>query len=158
MTERQSGQESAPTEPVGRFRQADDRKQSAAETLVEETVPSIFAAERFSADATFEVLSHPGRRYVLTYLLQSTGTVPLSTVVDYAASQRDGSVDARFREDIVLEMTHTILPKLDEAGFVNYDRERQEIERTELTATLEPYLRLALAQQDRAAQLKEQRD
>ncbi len=158
MTEQQSGPESAPTEPVGRFRQADDRKHSAAETLVEGTVPSSFAAEQFSADATFEILSHPGRRYVLTYLLQSTGTVSLSTLVDYAVSQRDESVDDYFRDNIATELTHAILPKLDEAGFVSYDREQQAVESTELTATLEPYLRLALVQQDHAADLESDRD
>jgi hypothetical protein len=158
MTEQQSGRESAPTEPVGRFRQADDRKHSAAETLVEGTVPSSFAAEQFSADATFEILSHPGRRYVLTYLLQSTGTVSLSTLVDYAVSQRDESVDDYFRDNIATELTHAILPKLDEAGFVSYHREQQAVESTELTATLEPYLRLALVQQDHAADLESDRD
>lgn len=145
------------TERAGEFPHDDSRKHSAAETLVEGTIRSLFAAERFSADAAFDMLSHPGRRYVLTYLLQSTGPVSLSTLLDHAMSQSEAGGNSRFRKDIRIELTHTVLPKLDDHGFVNYDREQQLVERTELTDIVGPYLRLALVQQERAAELAEQR-
>lgn len=141
----------SPTERVGEF--PHDDKHSAAETLVEETIQSLFAAERFSADSVFEVLSHPGRRYVLTYLLQSTGPVSLSTLIDYAISQSEVAADSQFRKEIRIELTHVVLPKIDDFGFIEYDREQQLVSRTELTDSVEPYLRLALAQQDRATEL-----
>jgi uncharacterized protein YqfB (UPF0267 family) len=148
--------ETAPVEQVDGFR--DDGKQGAAETLVEGTLESEFAAERFSADDVFDILSHAGQRYVLTYLLQSTGPVSLSTLTDYAASQSDSTVDSYFRKHIVIELTHTVLPKLADNGFIEYDREQQLVEPTELTPAVEPYLRVALCQQDHAADLESDRD
>lgn len=155
MSERQPGGESSPADRVDGFQ--DDSKHSAAEVLVERTIESSFAAERFSADAVFDILSHPGQRYVLTYLLQSSGTVSLQTLIDYAASESDVAADSYSRRNIVIELTHTVLPKLADNGFIEYDRERQLVEPTELTAIVEPYLRIALVQQERAAELQTHR-
>jgi len=124
-------------------------------TLVESTIESPLVAEQYSVDSTFEILAHPSRRYVLTYLLQSSGAVSLSELIDYAEAQSETGVDPAFRRRIAIELTHTTLPKLEEYGFVEYDMEQQVVESTERTPLVEPYLRVALAQQALATELQE---
>ena len=138
------------SEPAGQF--SDDSNQRVARPLVEGSFESELAARQFDIDAVFETLMDPGRRYVLTYLLQATDTVSLSELVDYAESQVEGGVSNSFRRDITIELTHVTLPKLADLGFIEYDMERQRLERTEQTAVVEPYLRVALAQQELAAE------
>lgn len=134
---------------------SDAEQQRATETLVGGTIDSQFVADRYAVDAMFEVLARPDRRYVLTYLLQSSGTASLTELIDYAVNQSDAAVDETFRQEIAIELTNATLPKLAEHGFVEYDMERQVIETTELTPVLEPYLRLALHQQQRVSEWTE---
>lgn len=69
-------------------------------------------------------------------------------LADYAISRTDvsGSKEA-FRERLIVELTHTHLPELVDAGFIEYSMERQLIRTSDLTQMVEPYLKLALAQQ-----------
>jgi hypothetical protein len=140
-------------EPIDGFR--DNATQTAAKMLVEDTIDSEYVADRYSVDETLEALTQPGQRYVLTYLLQSSEPVPLGDLVYYAAAQTDVAVDSEVRKEIAIELTHTALPKLDEFGFVEYDMETQVVESTELTPVVEPFLRVALAQQERAADVRD---
>jgi len=123
-------------------------------TLVESTVTSTEAADRYSVDALFEALSHPGRRYILTYLLQSDGFVSISELVDYVTTRTDASMtDSEFQRRVTIELTDTHLPALDAAGFIRYNIERQIVVPTEITPQVQPYLTLALAQQRLATEL-----
>ena len=126
----------------------DDEKRAAIYRLVNDSVETEFAAERHSTNKIFEVLANPGRRYVLTYLLQTDGFVPISELVDYVTSRTSAKMtDSEFRRRVTLELTHTHLPALEEEGFIRYNMERQLVMQTELTALTEPYLRIALVQQ-----------
>lgn len=135
---------------------SDDGAQDGAVALVEGTIESQFVAERFSVDTVFEALAHPGRRYVLTYVLRADTVVSLTELIDYVETQTEAPVDEEFRRKITLELTHTVLPKLEELGFVEYDMERQLVEPTEWTPIVEPYLRVALAQQEQATERREE--
>lgn len=125
----------------------DDVPPEAVRMLALPTVSSEYAAEEFSSNSVFETLKHPGRRYVLTYLLRSEGLVTIGQLVDYVISQISAeTTDREFRERVTAELTHTHLPKLDEEGYIEYNLERQIIGPTDLTPLVEPYLALSLAQ------------
>lgn len=126
----------------------DSETQAELLTLVTDSIESSFAAERYSPDVVFEALSNPGRRYVLTFLLQTSGYVPVSKLVDYVAAKSNaGMTNEGFRRNVTVELTQTHLPSLEESGFIKYNMERQLVMPTELTRLTEPYLRVALLQQ-----------
>lgn len=129
-------------------------RQNAVDMLVSGSVESTFAAERHSVDAIFETLADPGRRYVVTYLLQSDGTVSLAELVDYSLEETGAPDDEQLRQKIAVKLTHTVLPALAENGYVQYDMEQQRIEQTDRTAVLGPYLELAKQQERRARELR----
>lgn len=148
MSERSSTERDSPTIAPGFDLPFAEMSPEAVRMLVEPTITSERAAEQFSATSVFKTLRHPGRRYVLTYLLKSDGLVTLSQLVDYVIAQTDSSMtDREFRERITAELTHTHLPKLADEGYVEYNLERQIIGPTDLTPLVGPYLALALAQQ-----------
>lgn len=109
---------------------------------------TIAATPHLSADVLFDVLAHPGRRYVLTYLLGTEGPVSCSDLVDYVVSKTDPSMTpTAFRDGVASELTHTHLPRLASENLVEYDVERQVVATTDLTPVVAPYLEFALAQE-----------
>lgn len=131
--------------------------EAAIYAFINSSIESEYAVEHYSVNTIFETLTNPGRRYVLTYLLQSEGFVTVSELVDYVTTRTDSSMtDRGFRRKVTVELSHTHLPKLEEAGFIKYNMERQLVTPTELTRLTEPYLRIALAQQKLASTRGEQ--
>lgn len=117
-------------------------------TLAEGTESAIAAEGRPSVDELFDLLADPGRRYVLTYLLQAPDYVTCTDLVDHVVAATDHSMtDGEFRTRVTAQLTQTHLPKLADAGLVDYNVERQIVSPTETTVLSRPYLRLALAQQ-----------
>lgn len=100
-----------------------------------------------SVDTLFDALAHPGRRYVLTYLLLREEFVSLTELVDFVIRATESvRTRATFREQIVEELVRTHLPHLDDAGLVEYRMERQFVGPTDRTVLALPYLDLALEQ------------
>jgi hypothetical protein len=129
----------------------DSEKRDALYAFLQGSVETEFAAEQHSTNTIFEILSNPGRRYVLTYVLQADGFVPISELVDYVTTKTSAKMtDEEFRRKVTLELSHTHLPCLEEEGFIRYNMERQLILPTEKTPLVEPYLRLALLQSQMA--------
>jgi DNA-binding transcriptional ArsR family regulator len=142
----------------GRRRSFDtsDAARAAVETLIEETADAVAGREQFDVGELFEALSDPGRRYVLTYLLQSEGSVACSELVDYVVERTDtGMTESEFRRRVITELTHSHLPKLEAAGLVTYNMERQLVGPTDLTPAVRPYLHLALRHQTLAGSADE---
>lgn len=123
-------------------------------TIVEGTVVSTLAAERHSVDSIFDTLADPARRYVLSYLLRSDEPIALGELVDYAVRQTDASDDDSFRQEVVVKLTHAVLPSLAEDGYIEYDIENQVVETTDRTPVLAPYLELARAQEQLAEEIR----
>ncbi|ELZ22320.1 hypothetical protein C475_17448 [Halosimplex carlsbadense 2-9-1] len=102
-----------------------------------------------SVDDLFELLARPGNRYTLAYLSRTEGPVPygdlVETVVDGAETPA-GLSTAEFRDQIATRLVHSNLPKLDDAGLIEYDRETRTVRATEATAVAVPYLELAMDQ------------
>lgn len=128
-----------------------DDERSAIDTLLGDSLESDdvpAALEEVSVDTIFEMLAHPGRRYVITYLLRSEGFASMSELVDYVMEETGHTMtDRQFRYRIALELTHNQIPRLADEGFVRYNIERQMILPTDRTTLLEPYITIALAQQ-----------
>ncbi|MHB9286522.1 hypothetical protein ACKVMT_05725 [Halobacteriales archaeon Cl-PHB] len=125
-----------------------DELDEAVATFLETHGETIRAGPHLSTDVLFDLLAHPGRRYVLSYLLQREGSVTCGDLVDYVVSQTDPSMTpAAFRDGLASELTHTHLPRLDSEGLVEYDVERQVVTPTDLTPVVAPYLEFAMAQE-----------
>lgn len=95
-------------------------------------------------DVIFELLQNQRRRRVLRYLEDVSGSVDLGTLAEaLAAEENDKTVQElnsseRKRVYICLYQCH--LPKLDDAGVIEFESNRGTIERTELTIQLTEYL------------------
>lgn len=84
-------------------------------------------ADSLSRNDIFEVLSNERRRCALYYLQEQEGDVELTDVVDYVTAwQYDESIselDSNERMCVYSALHQAHLPKLDDAGFVDYDSE-----------------------------------
>jgi len=104
--------------------------------------------EEFCPDSAFKLLAHPGRRIVVTHLLSAGPTVTLSQLLDYVFSQSDtGSESKATRQEVTQAFTDRYLPKLDAEGYISYDLEHQRITATAKTASMKPYLAVAVLQE-----------
>ena len=78
-------------------------------------------ADRATIDRLHLALAHEYRRLVLAYFETSpTQTASLTDLTAYVAARRSPS-DARPAAQIRTRLHHADLPKLDEAGLVEYD-------------------------------------
>jgi DNA-binding transcriptional ArsR family regulator len=95
-------------------------------------------------DQVFEVLKSPRRRYALYYLRREGGSAELSDLTDQVAAWENDttppelSTEQRKRVYISLYQTH--LPKLDDAGIVDYDEESGKITLSRRARELDTYL------------------
>lgn len=102
-----------------------------------------------AVDELFDVLSRPGNRFVLTYLLMEDAPVSLVDLVEYVLEETEPPADverAEFSGQVLNRFIETTLPELDERGLIDYDRSSQMIAETEATALTLPYLRAGLQQ------------
>lgn len=97
-----------------------------------------------SLDDVYHLLQTKRRRDVLRYLHEEGGRVRLRDLAEQVAAWEQEtaienlSSDERQRVYISLYQSH--LPKLDNHGIVNYDKDRGWVEPTSLVARLQPYL------------------
>lgn len=127
---------------------------TAAQTLISESDISPVPEQNELIESLFSALSHPGRRYILTYLLRSEGYVTMSELVDYVIESTDSSSSGEeFRREVTVNLTHMHLPLLEEEGLLTYNMERQLIQPTEKTTLAAPYLKVALLQRERLDEL-----
>lgn len=102
------------------------------------------ADEKLSRDRVFDILSSPRRRYVLYYLREHGGPVKLTALAEeLAAWEHDTTVDelgpqARKRVYVSLYQTH--VPKLEDAGLIDYDSDSGELFLAEESSAVDQYL------------------
>ena len=77
------------------------------------------------ADIAFPLLSSKHRRYILYYLTRCTGTVELRELADQLVRWDGTPTDDRDR--ISTSLYHVHLPKLEEMGFVEWNRETHTV-------------------------------
>jgi len=82
--------------------------------------------ERLTQDLVFDILSSARRRYVL-YLLKTEGRMELTELAEHvAARENDTSVEELTRQQrkrVYVSLYQTHIPKLEDAGFVEYDQD-----------------------------------
>jgi DNA-binding transcriptional ArsR family regulator len=100
--------------------------------------------EKLSRDRVFDILSSPRRRYVLYHLREHEGPVELTDLAEeLAAWENDTTVDelspqARKRVYVSLYQTH--VPKLEEAGLIEYDSDSGELWLADEESVIDPYI------------------
>lgn len=100
--------------------------------------------ETISRDVAFEILTNPRRRYALTYLRSQSGRVPIGELAEaVAAWERDTSVElvsSKERKSVYTSLYQTHLPKMADAGVVDYDRQRGIVALADRADDLDDYL------------------
>ena len=95
-------------------------------------------------DVTFEVLKNRRRRLVLEYLRDTEETVTIGELAEHiAAIENDISVkqlNAQQRKRVYVGLYQCHLPKMDDAGVVDFDQNRGRIEPGQNVAGLYDYL------------------
>ncbi len=138
------------------FRAWRSRVMSSIDTSLPDEIASVADSDeeqRLSKDVIFELLKNRRRREVLAYLLESDETVTLGELAEQiAAWENDTEVNAlssdqRKRVYVALYQTH--LPKMDDAGIVEYDQDRGLISLADNADLLMMYLDTDTHRQDR---------
>ena len=102
-----------------------------------------------SLDETFELLKNARRRAVVRFLLSHGGNAKLSELAEHIAAAENGisvnelSSDQRKRVYIGLYQCH--LPKMDNLGVIEYDKNRGSIELQDSVSQLLPYMEIPSA-------------
>lgn len=96
-------------------------------------------------DEVFALLSSPRRRRVVRYLLLNDGEVSSGTLVDAIAALEaapgSDSPETGDRKSVYVSLRQTHLPRLAEAGVVEYDPEEDTVRPTARLSLLAPPLR-----------------
>lgn len=116
------------------------------ETRDEEPTPNALnGTETFSHEAFFEALSNRRRRYALHYLKQQNGDgavdlADLSTqITAWERGVEADSLSYADRKSVHTSLSQFHVPKLDELGFVRFDREQGSVELTDRAAEVDVY-------------------
>ncbi|WP_458188072.1 DUF7344 domain-containing protein [Haladaptatus sp. NG-WS-4] len=129
-----------------------DDQPSESDSTVAEHVSDILESNRsqeqratpLSRDMVFDVLKNQRRRYALHYLKQAEESVQLSDLAEQVAAwENDITVDAisaAERKRVYTALYQSHLPKLDDAGIVDYNQNRGIVELAAAAEQLDPYL------------------
>lgn len=96
-----------------------------------------------SLDTALDVLSDERRRLVLEYLLRRDDSATVEELTDHVVAETCSIDDApsdEFRSRVRGELNHVHLPKMHDAGLVDYDRDRMVVSSTDTVRIVEPYL------------------
>ncbi|MFB6311161.1 MAG: hypothetical protein ABEH64_08265 [Salinirussus sp.] len=100
-------------------------------------------SEQLTADTAFDLLSNARRRYVLCYL-QNRGEATVRALSRYTAAWENdidpAAVSAQQRKRAYTALHQTHLPRLDEYGVIEYDRDGGRVEPAPRLALFEEYL------------------
>lgn len=94
------------------------------------------SANRVELDQVFKALSHTARRRILTALMKDNPRrEPEFETVEFRPEGAE-------QETVRLELHHSHLPQLDDAGFVDWERETGVVVRGEAFEDIRPLLEL----------------
>ena len=114
------------------------------ETDAESTSADPAQPSRLSKDVIFEVLKNRRRRDVLEYLQSEGGTVTLAELAEQIAAWENdievAELNSTQRKRVYVALYQTHLPKMDDAGIVEYDRDRGNVTLSENADLLRMYL------------------
>jgi hypothetical protein len=97
-----------------------------------------------SEDDAFDILSNSRRRYVVQVLKDEAGTIQIGPLAEQIAAWEnnvavaDLSHDQRKRVYTALQQSH--LPKMDDAGIIDFDKDRGVVQPTTALENVDTYL------------------
>ena len=101
-------------------------------------------SEPLSRDLVFDVLKNRRRRYALHYLRRAEESVQLSELAEQVAAWENGieigAISAAERKRVYTALYQSHLPKLDDAGIVDYNQNRGIVELSDAAEQLDVYL------------------
>ena len=126
----------------------------ASNAALEEFLETAIGAEEpprapVSVNYLFRLLAAPGNRFVLTYLLRVDDPAAFEELVAYVVGRAEspaGRSAAEFSGQVAARLVHSTLPKLEDAGLIEYDEESRTVASTPAIESVGPYLALAAAQ------------
>jgi len=137
-----SAQEADVPRPGAAAEQDLDVEETTDRTETEE--PEEEGVEELSLDVVFEILKNERRRSVLEYLDGNEERVVLGELAEHiAARENDTTVEsltAQQRKRVYVGLYQCHLPKMDDAGIVEFDRNRGIVELAANASQLEEYL------------------
>lgn len=97
-----------------------------------------------SQDVVFDILSSPRRRYVLYYLRTTDEPVKLTNLAEQVAAWENETepenITEQERKRVYVSLYQTHIPRLDEAGIIEYDKESGNIALAEDATNIDEYL------------------
>lgn len=108
------------------------------------TVDSESDEPLLTKDLVFGILQNKRRRDVLRYLMSVDRMVTQAELAEQIAAQENGitvaELDSAQRKRVYVALYQTHLPKLDEAGLIEYNSNRGHAKLTDIAPALKPYL------------------
>lgn len=101
-------------------------------------------ADRMSPDLVFEILSNTRRRMMLYYLRQNDGAASVKELAEQiAALENDvtvGELGRQQRKRVYVSLYQTHVPKLEDAGIIEYDDANGDVWLTDRAGEFDSYL------------------
>lgn len=112
---------------------------------------SVRRESSLSPQEVFSVLSNCRRRFVLHYILQNGKKTTIREVSEQVAAWESSAdteyVDSEARKRVYTALQQNHLPSMDEAGIIDFQKDRGVIERTDAAGELDIYLEVAQGRQ-----------
>lgn len=100
--------------------------------------------ETLSKDTIFELLKNQRRRDALGYLEENDGVATLSDMAEFIAAKENGITEQELsssqRKRVYIGLYQCHLPKMANAGVIDFEKNRGDIEIRPLASQLEPFL------------------
>lgn len=123
--------------------------------LPEEIIETVDAPspDQLSKDVIFDLLKNRRRRQVLAYLREADETVTLSDLAEEIAAWENDieirELNSAQRKCVYVGLYQTHLPKMDDAGVIDYNKDRGLITLSENATLLDEYLEYGQERPDR---------
>lgn len=95
-------------------------------------------------DVLHDALAHEHRQIVLTYLIEAETTVDVSDLATSVAASASKTAETAASTEAIRRVTtgllHMHLPKLDDAGFIQYDAARKTVSLSEDIGPIDQFL------------------
>lgn len=100
--------------------------------------------QELSRDRVFDILSSPRRRYVLHYLRRERSPIELTDLAEeVAAWENDTTVESLSSQDrkrVYVSLYQTHIPKLAEAGLIQYDSDSGDVTLSSRASAIDQYM------------------
>lgn len=140
QTQMDSSQQIDPDEPVTPDADADAAPTEESEEDSSGEPPQA----ELPLDVIFEVLKNERRRLVLEYLRRTEGSVTIGELAEHIAAHENGitpaELNAQQRKRVYIGLYQCHLPKMDDAGAVDFNQDRGNVELGDSAETLYEYL------------------